>query len=128
VSFNLYRPQVNAEDWTGQNDLGKPILVGEYHFGALDRGMFHTGLQGAESQQDRAARFTNYVRTVVDCPSFVGCHWFEYEDEPTTGRAMDGENFAIGFVSVADEPYVEMVDAARSIHAEMYTRRFRGVP
>ena len=44
VSYNLYYRQINAADWTGPNDLGKPLIIGEFHFGALDRGMFHTGL------------------------------------------------------------------------------------
>lgn len=126
VSFNMYRPIIRCEDWTGPKDLGKPILIGEFHFGATDRGMFHTGLQGAANQKERAEAYMRYVRSVADCPAFVGCHWFEYEDEPTTGRCMDGENFSIGFVSVTDTPYAELVDAARQVNGEIYERRFKG--
>ena len=31
----------------------------------------------------------------------VGCHWFQYVDEPLTGRAYDGENYNIGFVTIS---------------------------
>ena len=124
VSYNLYRRRIKCEDWTGENDLGKPMIIGEFHFGALDRGMFHTGLVPTESQKDRAAHYVDYVRSVADCPAFVGCHWFQFIDEPITGRWFDGENYNIGFLDVTDTPYPEMVRAAKKVHAEVYTRRY----
>ncbi|HOX39675.1 MAG TPA: beta-galactosidase [Candidatus Brocadiia bacterium] len=123
VSYNLYYSSINGADWTGENDIGKPIIIGEFHFGALDRGMFHTGLVAAENQKHRAECYRKYVRSVADCPSFVGCHWFQYIDEPLTGRWFDGENYNIGFVSQSDTPYAEMVEAAKEVHAEIYERR-----
>jgi hypothetical protein len=54
-----------------------------------------------------------YLRAVVDNPDFVGAHWFQYIDEPLTGRTLDGENAHVGFVTVADLPYVDLVAAAR---------------
>lgn len=125
VSFNLYRPRIDSARYTGENDLGKPCIVGEFHFGALDRGMFHTGLVPTETQRDRARHYMDYVRSVADCPAFVGCHWFQYVDEPTTGRWFDGENYNIGFVNVADTPYPELVKAAKKVHGEVYERRAR---
>jgi len=92
--------------------------------GAMDRGMFHPGLVAAANQKERAETYTRYVRSVVDHPNFVGCHWFQYVDEPTTGRWFDGENYNIGFVTVADSPYPEMVKAARQVNGEMYRRRY----
>ena len=123
VSFNRYAKGINRSDWTGKNDLGKPLIIGEFHFGALDRGMFHAGLGPTGSQQERAESFKKYVRSVEDCPAFVGCHWFEYIDEPNTGRCLDGENYNIGFVDVTDTPYPEMVEAAKETGAEVYSRR-----
>lgn len=126
VSFNLYQRTIDASQWTGERDLGKPIIIGEFHFGALDRGMFHPGLVQAEDQEDRARCYRDYVESVVTCPAFVGCHWFQYVDEPTTGRFFDGENYNIGFVSITDTPYPEMVEAAREIHGAMYRLRAQG--
>ena len=123
VSFNLYYPSIKPDYRSGDQALGKPILIGEFHFGALDRGMFHTGLVGAANQDERAKSYQRYVRSVVDHPAFVGCHWFQYADEPVTGRWYDGENYNIGFVTVVDSPYPEMVEAAKAVHAEMYARR-----
>lgn len=124
VSFNLYRDLIRCEDWTGSRDLGKPVIIGEFHFGATDRGMFHTGLRRAASQADRAACYRRYVESVAACPAFVGCHWFQYKDQPTTGRDLDGENFSIGFVSITDTPYPELGETARDLHAGLYSFRF----
>jgi hypothetical protein len=124
VSFNLYQPSIRGEEWVGENDIGKPVIIGEFHFGALDRGMFHTGLVATRDQKERAESYIRYVRSVADCPSFVGCHWFQYVDEPITGRFFDGENYNIGFVTVVDSPYPELVAAAKKVHAELYERRW----
>ncbi len=105
--------------------LGKPVMVGEFHMGATDRGMFHTGLVSTPDQEARAAMFTDYVRSVVDNPVFVGCHYFKYADEPLTGRPGDGENYSIGFTTVVDGLYPEMVEAAKKVSGEMYQRRSR---
>ena len=123
VSFNIYRPKVVPSEWNVLNGIDKPVLIGEFHMGALDRGMFHTGLVPAENQADRARMYQEYVRSVVDHPLMVGCHYFKYADEPLTGRPGDGENYNIGLVSVTDTPYPELVAAAKAVHAEAYQRR-----
>ncbi|MDW8206277.1 MAG: beta-galactosidase [Chloroherpetonaceae bacterium] len=128
VSFNIYQPRVEPAAWDFVNALNRPCIIGEFHFGALDRGMFHTGLVAAADQKERAAMYRDYVRSVVDHPAFVGCHWFQLTDEPLTGRALDGENYNIGFLTVTDTPYPEMVAAARAVHREIYTRRASRAP
>ncbi len=123
MSFNLYRKTVPADKWTGEHLPGVPLMIGEFHFGALDRGMFHTGLAGVENQEERGKAYARYVRSVATHPAFVGCHWFQYVDEPTTGRWIDGENYNIGFVNITDTPYPELVDAAKKVHAQVYALR-----
>lgn len=122
VSFNIYDYSVSPEKWSFTNDLGKPVIIGEFHFGALDRGLFHTGLRRTENQAARAQAFATYVKSVLEMPAFVGCHWFQYADEPLTGR-FDGENYNIGLVTVTDSPYPELRDAAREINAQIYSLR-----
>ncbi len=53
----------------------------------------------------------------------IGTHWFQWMDQALTGRP-DGENYQIGFVTVADAPSPELVQAARDMSATMYPRRF----
>ena len=123
VSFNLYYREVPQVPWGGLAPFDRPALVGEFHFGATDRGMFHPGLVRTLNQADRAASLARYLASVADNPAFVGCHWFQYVDEPVTGRWYDGENYNIGLVDVTDTPYPEMTQAARGALAGIYARR-----
>lgn len=122
VSYNRYRYSV--EDLALPNDFDMPTIIGEFHFGALDRGMFHTGLCKTLDQNDRAAKYKSYVEGALRNAHIVGTHWFQYKDQPTTGRG-DGENYQIGFVDICDTPYPEIVSAARDIANEMYEYRLR---
>lgn len=121
VSFNLYRQSVAGFRPPCEADV--PLIVGEFHFGALDRGMFHTGLVPVDSQAARAEQYRSYVEGVLAHPQFLGCGWFKYQDEPTTGRVWDEENYQIGFVDVCDTPYPETLAAAREVGARMYALR-----
>ena len=121
VSVNIYSRTPARDLPDGADD--KPMLNGEFHFGALDRGMFHTGLVATRDQRERADAYRGYVEACLDHPRFVGTHWFQWQDQPLTGR-NDGENYQIGFLSVADTPYPELVKAARAVAAEMYKRRY----
>ena len=125
LSFNIYAPKLDHRAYSFLNPFDKPVIIGEFHFGALDRGMFHTGLVAAANQRERARMYEDYVNSALDHPLFVGCHWFQYIDQPLTGRWFDGENYNIGFVSITDTPYPEMVAAARKTHGAMYRRRGR---
>jgi hypothetical protein len=101
-------------EWAKFHALGKPALIGEFHFGSVDRGLFWEGLVGVGRESERGPAYARYIRAVADNPDFVGAHWFQYLDEPLTGRTLDGENAHIGFVTVADLPYKDLVDAART--------------
>ncbi len=124
VSYNLYRRSVAEFQFNGGADV--PLIIGEFHFGALDRGMFHTGLVPVATQQARAEAYRDYVRGALRHPQFVGCHWFQYMDEPVTGRVYDEENYQIGFVDVADTPYAETITASRDVGYHLYTIRDTG--
>jgi hypothetical protein len=120
VSYNRYNYSV--EDLKLPDNADMPVIIGEFHFGALDRGMFHTGLRSTDSQQDRADKYTAYVRGALRNRGIIGTHWFQYVDQPTTGRG-DGENYQIGFLDICDNPYPEIVQAARAIGRDMYNYR-----
>lgn len=117
VSYNLYQRSVADFQFPGGD---KPLLIGEFHFGALDRGLFHPGLVPVSDQAARARAYQDYMLGALRHPQFVGAHWFQWQDEPATGRVYDGENYQIGFVDVADTPYPEMIAASRAVAAELY--------
>jgi hypothetical protein len=120
VSFNFYK--FTLDDFALPAGVDRPAIIGEFHFGALDRGQFHTGLRSVVDQNHRAEAYRNYVGSAAKNPALVGALWFQCYDESTTGR-FDGENYQIGFLDICDTPYVETVDAARSVGYTLYSRR-----
>jgi hypothetical protein len=120
VGVNRYR--FAPDDLAMPEGVDKPLLVGEFHFGALDRGLTHTGLRSVPSQPQRAAAYCLYLREALCHPHLVGAHWFQYADQCVTGR-FDGENYQIGFVDITDTPYAETIAACRAVGDVLYRTR-----
>lgn len=76
-------------------------------------------------QRQRAEAYRYFVTSALENPAVVGAHWFQFYDEPTTGRP-DGENYQIGFLDICDTPYVETVAAARDVGYRLYAIRSVG--
>jgi hypothetical protein len=125
ISFNAYAPPLDAR-WDFLKRLDKPTIIGEYNVGAPGGGIWYPGAVAATSQTDRARMYQEWVRSAVDRPTLVGCHFFLYVDEPLAGGGFFDENLYSGFVTVTDSVYPEMVEAAKAVHAEVYRRRFSG--
>jgi len=102
---------------------GKPYLISEFHVGTRDRGLFHAGLVQAPHQLARARIFTSFMNEALSRPEVVGCHWFDYVDQPLLGRSWDGENSGIGLVDITDTPYAELVAASREVGRRLYLRK-----
>ena len=103
-----------------------PVLIGEFHFGVLDRGMYSPGLcPVGVDQNDRAIAYTRFLQGALLHPQIVGMHHFCWRDQPLTGRG-DGENFAVGVVDNTDTPYWEFVDAMRKVGEHMIAYRLAG--
>lgn len=88
--------------------LKKPVMIGEFHFGSTDRGLPATGIKGMASQRDRGLAYRHYVENGFARPEIIGLHYFQWNDQPVTGR-FDGENYNIGIMDVTYRPYPEMV-------------------
>ncbi len=123
ISINRY--EYTISDFTLPGNIDKPVIVGEFHFGALDRGLLHTGLRSVLNQKQRGRVYANYVNEALESPLFVGVHWFMYADQVVTAR-FDGENYQIGFIDICDKPYAEMVTVARKIGNYLYRYRLTG--
>ncbi|MHC4117703.1 MAG: sulfatase [Planctomycetota bacterium] len=120
IGFNRYRYSV--ADFKLPDDIDRPVIIGEFHFGALDRGQLHTGLRSVVNQRQRARAYEYYVLDALNHPNIVGAHWFQFRDQAVTGRG-DGENYQIGLLDVCDTPYWETVDACREVGYRMYDIR-----
>ena len=120
ISFNRYR--FSAGTLAPPKGIDKPVIIGEFHFGALDRGMFHTGLRSVTDQAQRGEMYISYVKSALENPYMIGTHWFQYGDQATTGR-RDGENYQVGFIDICDTLYPETVKACRQIGYKLYEYR-----
>jgi len=118
LSFNCYGddPEKNIDTYAV---AGKPCLIGEFSFRAMDSGLPNTNGAGpvVTTQDVRAAAFRRYVTSALRKPSVVGYHWFEHADQPVEGR-FDGENSNFGTVTIRDEVYELLTNAMTSMNAE----------
>ncbi len=120
VSFNIYAKSL--DDFKLPAGIDKPVMIGEFHFGALDRGLFHPGLIQVADQAERGRTYTGYVTSALRHPQVVGVHWHQFGDQATTGR-FDGENFQVGFVDCCDTPYPETIAGIRAVGYKLYEIR-----
>lgn len=102
-------------------DLGVdlPVMIGEFHFGALDSGLPATGLEGVASQKDRGMAYRYYCESVAAHPNGVGCHYFQCYDQFALGR-FDGENYNIGLFDICSRAYPEMMEQIRECSGRIY--------
>jgi tetratricopeptide (TPR) repeat protein len=117
-SINVYEYEPTRQLKALYEATGRPMLIGEFHFGVPADGL-GAGLVQTASQAERAKGYRYYVEQVAALPGFLGAHWFQWADEPVLGR-MDGENYNIGFVDCTDRPYPELVEAAKATHKRLY--------
>ncbi len=119
-SMNCYREKV-PRDVTDEIHarLKMPVIIGEWHFGALDVGLPSSGIGHLKNQADRAKAYRVYIEDAAANPNCVGTHWFTLYDQSALGR-FDGENYNIGFLDVCNRPYEEMAAAAIASHEQIY--------
>ena len=120
VSFNVYAdlPQ-HGFDAAAMRKLDKPVLISEFHFGSADRGSFGYGVVAVASEAARGPAYARFVAAAADDPQIVGVHWFQYADQPVTGRLLDGENSHLGLVGITDIPFAGFVDAVRAANLQI---------
>lgn len=114
LSFNFYtlKPQ-DGYDFASLAELDKPVLVSEFQFGSRDRGPFWPGPLELAREEDRGPAYGNFLKAALAQPMIVGAHWFQYLDQPASGRLLDGENGHLGLVAITDMPYPGFVEAVR---------------
>ncbi|CAI8976779.1 Hydrolase [Pseudomonas chlororaphis] len=114
LSFNMYtlKPQ-DGYDFARLNTLDKPVLITEFNFGSRDRGPFWGGVTELVREEDRGPAYAQFLKQALSEPSIVGVHWFQYLDQPVTGRLLDGENGHFGLVGITDVPFQGFVDSVR---------------
>ncbi len=111
VSVNHYSKSGDADQTLMDNlyiRTGKPILITEYSFSAMDNQSGDPNTRGADvsvpTQKDRVERLDRFARQLLNLPYVVGLHWFEWADESPRGR-FDGEDCDYGLVDIHDREY-----------------------
>ena len=103
-------------------EADKPVLYGEFSFPA-----FYDGTRGygvypvwAKDDAESGELYERLVKDAAGNPYCVGLGWFEYRDQPLTGRGLgkgdplvDGEHYAFGIVDVTDRLKWDLVKRMR---------------
>jgi hypothetical protein len=110
-SINIYGYDAVSKIKKVYDLTGLPVIIGEFHFGTPGRGLA-PGLAQTRDQEERGVAYRYYVENAASHPALIGAHWFQWMDQPCTGRG-DGENYNIGFLDVTDRPYKELVEAVK---------------
>ncbi|MBX2851505.1 MAG: beta-galactosidase [Phycisphaeraceae bacterium] len=118
-SINHYAPLAGTAQLPKDADL--PVMITEFHFGTLDRGVVGMSLSPVHGQAQRSRCFGAYVTAGLLHPNIVGTHWFAYSDQSTVGRP--NENYQIGLIDITDQPYPEMTAMSQVIARQMYEMR-----
>ncbi|MDR1937008.1 MAG: hypothetical protein LBQ73_00735 [Tannerellaceae bacterium] len=119
LSFNCYAlyPDRGMMD-RALRITGLPMIIGEYHFGTVDRGMAQS-LWQVNSQQERGVAYRHYTETAYSHPGLIGTAYFQWCDQDLTGR-RDGENYNCGLIDVTDRPYKHQVEAMMETARRLY--------
>lgn len=118
-SMNCYKKDPSMVLKEVEKHVDRPIVIGEFHFGALDTGMPATGLGATRTQKDRGLGYMHYYYDALKCKSFVGAHYFILNDQAVLGR-FDGENYNIGLVDVCNKPYQDCIAGMKKSNETVY--------
>ena len=97
---------------------GKPLIVTEWSFVALDSGLpcMHGAGQRFFTQRERAAATAILARTLYALPGCAGYVYFMWCDQPKVGKHGEkSENCNYGLVDANDNPWTEQVAALSAI-------------
>ena len=98
-------------------DSNQPIMITEYGFHALDGRSGNRNTFGFQAQvpdqQARAQGYAEFTSRLAKVPYIIGADWFQWSDEPASGRNADGEDVNFGMVDVDDQPYEKLIAAVQ---------------
>jgi hypothetical protein len=119
-SFNSYslKPNHTTMDRILQQS-GLPMIIGEWHFGTVDRGMAPS-LWQVNSQEERGVAYRYYAEQGFAHPGLIGIHYFQWSDQDLMGRSLDGENLNCGLIDVTDRPYRHLTESIMETSKRLY--------
>lgn len=119
MTVNCYAWEPAEEQFGEWHEVsGRPILIGEHHVTLASDRQAPPPWQ-VFNAQEREAYYRNFVQVWAQRSYSLGCHYFQLIDQPLTGRG-DGENRTIGWLDITDQPYEDLVRAARAVLPRIY--------
>jgi hypothetical protein len=127
VSINYYVNDARLDDemfkMMNVESGGQPVIVSEYSFHSLDGRSGNRNTVGFAAQvldqQARADGYRQFTTRLARVPWIIGADWFQWSDEPPSGRANDGEDVNFGIVDVDDNPYEILAKAVKETSEQL---------
>ncbi len=136
IGYDRYSPVFEDSLLEGLlKSTAQPTFLGEFSFPPsynLQRGYEIYAAASATDDADAGAQYQSNLESAARNPWCVGVAWFEYRDEPVSGRGflgetdldlVEGEDYAFGMVDVADRPKYDLVNLVRTTNLAMAQRR-----
>lgn len=127
IGFDYYSPQFHTAQMDALlSQANKPVIVGEFSFAPDYDGQRGFGSYSlpVETEADAGSYYARYLADASASPFVVGVGWYQYQDEPVSGRGSSsgnvgpdpvyGEDFAFGMVDITDQPKYELLNEVRS--------------
>lgn len=110
--------------------VGKPFVITEWSFPALDSGLpcKHGAGMRVDTQAQKARCYQIFATAMSTLPFMVGYHYFMWVDEPEQGISDTfPEDSNYGLVDVNDTPYEKLVAMATRVNAAAFRLHKRSV-
>jgi len=113
---------VDADFQRLAKEVDKPLLWGEFsvpptYGGRRGFGQYHVSV---DSEAEAGRKYERLIRQAAASPWCVGAMWFQYRDQPLTGRGpghgprlVFGEHYAFGLVTATDRVKWTLVKSMR---------------
>jgi hypothetical protein len=120
--FSINGYQLNADEQINRcgDIINMPIMIGEFQFGALDKGFPANGIRAVQNQYERGVAYRYYFENASYSKYAVGAHYFTFNDQSATGR-FDGEHYQIGFIDICMQEYSEMTEQVAECNELIYS-------
>jgi len=127
LGYDWYSFQMLTDSMKGLlAEVDKPTLIGEFSFPptyGLARGFGVYGTANATDDVTAGEAYQRWIAAAASEPTTVGIMWFQYRDEPVSGRGPCptgqpdtfecGEHYAFGAADVTDRPKYQLVERMR---------------
>jgi hypothetical protein len=122
ISYNIYDnpPDGRANQY---RPIDRPIVIGEFSAGNnLVQTPFRYQGRPSPDPAHRLELLERYLRSAFRHPLIVGAHFFQYRDQPLSGRP-DGEAGTRGFINATDTPHFDIIQTNRRLGYDLYRLR-----